>query len=584
MNENFKDLGLQEEILTAIGEMGYETPTPIQSKAIQHILNNQQDLVALAQTGTGKTAAFSLPILQQIELDVRKTQVLILSPTRELCIQIAKNIEEFTKHLPQIKSVAVYGGASIDNQIRTIKRGVHIVIGTPGRTLDLIRRKRLDFSGIRWLVLDEADEMLSMGFTEDLNAILEGTPKEKQTYLFSATMPPEIHRIAKNYMSDYAEITIGSRNTGAKNVEHHYYLIKSRDRYIALKRIVDMHPKIYGIIFCRTRNETKDVADSLSQEGYNADAIHGDMSQAQREYVMNRFRNKQIQILVATDVAARGVDVDDLTHVINYNLPDDPEIYVHRSGRTGRAGKEGISIAIIHGREQSRLKQIERMIGKSFSRVMIPTGTEICRMQLFSLIDKVKSADVQEEQIAEFLPDIYKTLEELPREELVKKIVSLEFNRFLKYYENAPDLNVKEGRDRKDRNEKRNGRVPFSRFHLNVGKKHGLTPKDIIGLINQVNRRDRVEIGQIEIMKSFSFFEVDESYSDKMAQGFKRLEFNGVDLNIELSKPKSYEKREEVIDLIEGKVAENHFLVANQNAQSETEADLRRRKNRFRHL
>lgn len=537
MSKTFKDLGLGEEILKAIGEMGYETPTPVQEEAIPQILTNRQDVVALAQTGTGKTAAFTLPLLEQIDTNSKKPQVLILSPTRELGIQIAKNVEQYTKYLDNIKSVAVYGGSSIDTQIRQIKRGVQIVVGTPGRTLDLIRRKKLDFSGIQFLVLDEADEMLSMGFSEDLNAILEGTPEDKQTLLFSATMPREIQRIAQNYMSNYKEITVGSKNTGAKNVEHHYYQIKARDRYKALKRIVDFNPNIYGIVFCRTRKETKDVADSLMEEGYNSDAIHGDMSQPQREYVMKRFRNKQLQILVATDVAARGVDVNDLTHVINYNLPDDPEVYVHRSGRTGRAGKEGISIAIIHSREQFKLKQVQKMIGKQFFKKMIPSGVDICQKQLFSLIGKLQNVEIQEEEIEDFLPKIYEQLEGLSREELIKKIVSLEFNRFLKYYENAPDLNVKEGKNKRDRKDKP-GRVPFARFHINVGKKHGITPKDIIGLVNQANRRDRVAIGQIEIMKSFSFFEVDEEFAEMMPKKFNRLQFNGVELVVEPSKPR----------------------------------------------
>ncbi len=571
MNETFSDLGLQEEIVKAISEMGYEEPTPIQSEAIKQLLENkEQDLVALAQTGTGKTAAFSLPILNQIDTDLKKVQVLILSPTRELGIQIEKNIVQYSKYLNGVKSVAVYGGSSIDNQIRAIKRGVNIVVGTPGRTLDLIRRKKLDFSAIRFLVLDEADEMLSMGFSDDLNSILEGTPEGKQTLLFSATMPGAIRKMAAKYMTKPHEITIGHKNTGAKNVVHNYYVVKSRDRYQAIKRIVDFHPKIYGIIFCRTRQETKDVADSLLQEGYNADALHGDMSQAQREYVMNRFRKQQLQLLVATDVAARGVDVEDLTHVINYNLPDDPEIYVHRSGRTGRAGKEGISICIVHGREQYKLKTIEKMIGKTIEQKMIPSGMEICGKQLVKLIDKMKAVEVREAEITEFLPQITEKLAELSREELVKKFVSIEFNRFLQYYDNAPDLNISGGRDRdrgdrgerrgrdrgergerrgdrrgRDRGERserggdRGARGDFARFHINIGKTEGATPKDIIGLINRAtNRSERVAIGQIEILKSFAFFEVDETFSDKITEGFKGMTFNDIDLEVELSKPK----------------------------------------------
>ena len=540
----FKDLGLREEILRAITEMGYEHPTPVQNEAIPRIIGSPQDLVALAQTGTGKTAAFSLPILHQLDTDLKKTQVLILSPTRELGIQIAKNIEEYTKYLPGVRSVAVYGGSSIDTQIRVIKRGVHVVVGTPGRTLDLIRRKQLDFSNIKWLVLDEADEMLSMGFSEDLDAILADTPQDKQTLLFSATMPSSISRIAKKFMNNHTEITVGSKNEGAKNVEHHYYQVRGRERYQALKRIVDAHPEVYGIIFCRTRQETKDIAEKLSQEGYNSDAIHGDVSQAQREFVMRRFRNKQIQILVATDVAARGVDVDDLTHVINYNLSDDPEIYVHRSGRTGRAGKEGISISIITNRENNRLRQLENMVGKKFIKKQIPTGEEICRRQLFTFIDKMKNVEIKEDEIIDFLPKVYETLQELSREEIIKQFVSLEFNTFLKYYENASDLNVSDSsrdRDRSDRGDRgdRGSRGKFARFHLGVGSKHGVSPRDVINLINQAFRQERVGVGQIEIMKSFSFFEVEEDFASQVEKAFKGMNYKSIDLEVEPAKPRS---------------------------------------------
>lgn len=545
--ENFEALGLKAEIVKAITEKGYETPTPVQREAIKHIINSDQDLVALAQTGTGKTAAFSLPILHRLDTSVKKPQVLVLSPTRELGIQIAKNIEGYTKHLPKVNSVAVYGGASIEGQIRTIKRGVHVVVGTPGRTLDLIRRKQLDFSNIQWLVLDEADEMLSMGFSDDLDAILEGTPKDKQTLLFSATMPPEISRIAKKYMSDYAEITIGSKNIGAKNVEHHYYQVRAKDRYAALKRIVDFHPDVYGIIFCRTRQETKDIADSLSQEGYNADAIHGDVSQAQREFVMRRFRKKQIQLLVATDVAARGVDVNDLTHVINYNLPDDPEVYVHRSGRTGRAGKDGTSITIIHGREQGKLRAVQKMVSKEFTKKLVPSGEEICKTQLLHFIGKMKEVEVKEDEISDFLPAIYEKLEDLSKEEIIKGFVSLEFNRFLKYYENAEDLNAaasnsrdKRDRDRDDRGGRKSRRdnSNFSRFHLDIGQKHGATPKDIITLINKAFKNERVDIGQIDIMKSFSFFEVENDFAGEVPDAFNGIRFKKFDVSAEAAKPR----------------------------------------------
>ena len=538
--ENFEALGLKAAIVKAITEKGYEKPTPVQREAIKHIINNNQDLVALAQTGTGKTAAFSLPILHRLDTSVKKPQVLILSPTRELGIQIAKNIEGYTQYLPKVNSVAVYGGASIEGQIREIKRGVHVVVGTPGRTLDLIRRKQLDFSNIQWLVLDEADEMLSMGFSDDLDAILEGTPREKQTLLFSATMPPEINRIAQKYMSDYAEITIGSKNTGAKNVEHHYYQVRARDRYAALKRIVDFHPNVYGIIFCRTRQETKDIADSLSQEGYNADAIHGDVSQAQREFVMRRFRKKQLQLLVATDVAARGVDVNDLTHVINYNLPDDPEVYVHRSGRTGRAGKDGTSITIIHGREQGKLRDVQRMVKKEFTKKLIPSGEEICKTQLLHFIEKMKEVEVKEDEISDFLPSIYEKLEHLSKEEIIKGFVSLEFNRFLKYYENAEDLNVAASNNKDSREDRKSRRssAAFSRFHLDIGQRHGATPKDIISLINKAFKNERVDIGQIDIMKSFSFFEVDNEFANDVTDAFSGMRFKKFDVSVEEAKPR----------------------------------------------
>src|SRR5690554_1641319 len=406
----FKEMGLNAEILSAIDDIGFQQPTPVQEETIPFLLKSTKDMVALAQTGTGKTAAFGLPIIQQIDPNQKSIQALILSPTRELTMQIGKDIETYSKNLKKIRVAVVYGGADIRAQISELDRGVQIVVGTPGRTLDLIKRKKLSVTEIRWVVLDEADEMLSMGFKDDLDAILKNSPKEKQTMLFSATMPNEIVSISKKYMTDIHEISVGKRNTGADNVEHHYYLIQARDRYIALKRVADINPNIYGIIFCRTRAETKEVADKLMQDGYNADALHGDLSQAQRDFVMGRFRNKHLQMLVATDVAARGLDVNDLTHIINYNLPDDPEIYVHRSGRTGRAGKSGISITLIHLRERGKLKQVERLVNKTFIKKDVPSGKEICGKQLFSMIDRMEKIEVNETQIAEFMPVIYKKL------------------------------------------------------------------------------------------------------------------------------------------------------------------------------
>ena len=564
-------MDLSAEILTAIEDLGFEKPTPIQEKTIPFLLDTNQDLVALAQTGTGKTAAFGLPIIQQIDTDLKSSQALILSPTRELALQIASDLENFAKNTKKLRIAVVYGGSDIRKQILAIERGAQIIVGTPGRTLDLLKRNKLKVNEIKWLVLDEADEMLSMGFKDDLDAILENSPKEKQTLLFSATMPKEIVSIANKYMSNPLEITVGKKNTGAENVEHHYYLVHAKDRYLALKRVADINPNIYGIIFCRTRAETKDVADKLMQDGYNADALHGDLSQAQRDHVMARFRGKHLQMLVATDVAARGLDVNDLTHVINYNLPDDPEIYIHRSGRTGRAGKKGISITLIHLRERGKLRDVERKVNKKFTQVSVPQGKEICEKQLFSLIDKVEKIEVNDEQIGEFMPVIYKKLAWLEREELIKHFVSVEFNRFLKYYENAPDINVdesnhddrdfgsgdrgrrrkrdrdgkdsREGRDRGDRNKRDRGEnsrsgYDFSRFFFNLGKKNGIGKRTIIDLINQNLPNKSVEIGNIEVLKSFSFFEVDTRFEKEVIKAFKNARYKGQRVAIEIAKKK----------------------------------------------
>ena len=565
-------MGLSSEIQLAIEELGFEQPTPIQEKTIPFLLEEKQDMVALAQTGTGKTAAFGFPIIQQIDLTKKTTQALILSPTRELALQITSDINNFSKHLQKINVAVVYGGADIRKQINEIERGAQIVVGTPGRTLDLIKRKKLKVNEIRWLVLDEADEMLSMGFKDDLNAILENSPKEKQTLLFSATMPNEIVAIANKYMTNPFEISIGKKNTGAENVEHHFYVIQAKDRYLALKRVADINPNIYGIIFCRTRMETKEVADKFMQDGYNADALHGDLSQAQRDHVMARFRGKHIQMLVATDVAARGLDVNDLTHVINYNLPDDPEIYIHRSGRTGRAGKKGISVTLVHLREKSKIRQVEKIVNKPFIQKKVPTGKEICERQLFSLIDKMEKIEVNEAQISEFMPVIYKKLVWLDREELIKHFVSVEFNRFLDYYKNAPDINIdeskhsekdseprersrrKRGRDQngnhversnrgerkgqQERSDKKRGGYDFSRFFLNLGKKNGISKRSIIDLINQNMPNKSVEIGSIEVLKSFSFFEIDKRYEKDALKAFKNANYRGQRISIDIAKGK----------------------------------------------
>lgn len=526
----FKELGLSKPIIDALESMGYERPTEIQSITIPQILGSPQDLKAFAQTGTGKTAAFSLPIIEQIDPSSSETLALILSPTRELAIQIANNISEFSQNLPGLRVTAVYGGANIEQQIRSLRKGSQIVVATPGRALDLINRKALKINSIEWLVLDEADEMLNMGFKQELDSILESTPKEKQTLLFSATFPREVEEIAKNYLRDPLEVSAGQKNTGAEQVEHEYYLVSDRNRYPALKRLADVNPNIYGIVFCRTRRETKEVADKLIADGYNADALHGDLSQAQRDMVMHKFRKKNIQILVATDVAARGLDVDDLTHVIHYKLPDQIENYTHRSGRTGRAGKKGVSIAVITNREKNKIKPIEGKIKKHFTQKQVPSGQEICEVQLFSLIDKVHDIEVNEKEISDYLPDVFQKLEGLGREELIKRFVSIEFNQFLSYYANAGDLN---GDERPER--KKPGDASFARFYINQGKMDNLTPARLMGLINECVKKRDIEIGKIEIMKSFSFFEIDKSIAGEVLERMNEGVFNDRRVIVELT-------------------------------------------------
>ena len=538
----FKELGLNKDIIKALTDLGYENPTEIQSKAIPQVLASTDDLKAFAQTGTGKTAAFSLPILEQIDLESKDTQAIILSPTRELALQIANNIEEFSKYSKGCNVAAVYGGANIEEQIRKLKRGAQIVVGTPGRTVDLINRRQLKLENLRWLVLDEADEMLNMGFKDELDKILAVTPKEKQTLLFSATFPREVESIAKKYLHKPVEITSGEKNKGSDQVSHQYYVVSERNRYAALKRIADVNPDIYSIIFCRTRRETQEIADKLIKDGYNADSLHGDLSQAQRDSVMEKFRKKHLQLLVATDVAARGLDVNDLTHVINHKLPDQIESYTHRSGRTGRAGKEGISIAIVTGREKGKLRPIERIIGKKFISTPVPTGKEICQNQLLKLIDKVHDIKVNETEINDFLPSIYEKLEDLSREELIKRFVSLEFNTFLSYYENAPDLNDSDqmrGNNRDSRGKRRDDEN-MTRFFINIGRKDRLNPAKLIGLINDQQIAKNIEIGQIEILDTFSFFELDKNYKDETISSFQEndVNFEGRGVNVEITEKK----------------------------------------------
>lgn len=548
----FHELGLNKNLLQAVDELGFVNPTPIQQKAIPQILGSEKDLIALAQTGTGKTAAFGLPILEQLSVESRTVQAIILCPTRELCLQITKDLESFSKYLGNVMIQPVYGGADAVKQINGLKKNPQIVVGTPGRTLDLIGRGALKINHINWLVLDEADEMLNMGFREDIDAILEGTPEEKQTLLFSATMMKEVRRIANEYMHKPDEISIGKSNEASNDVVHQYYMVRANDRYLALKRLADINPNIYGIVFCRTRRETKEVADALIQDGYNADALHGDLSQAQRDTVMDKFRRKQLQLLVATDVAARGIDVNELTHVINYNLPDDPEVYVHRSGRTGRAGNKGISIVIAHSREGRKIKELEKLIGKRIEAKKVPTGKEIVEKRLFATIDKIEQIDVDEAQIAPYMDTISKKLEWMDRDELLKRFVSLEFTTFLDYYKNAKDLNVSES-GKGDR-ESRNGNVQgFTRFFINVGQKQQVKVPNLIGLINEKTRKRDIEIGKIEILRNFSFFEADSAYEKLILDSFK----NDEEIEVQVSVPEKKEgKRSERNDWESGRSKE----------------------------
>jgi len=543
----FSEIGLNNNILKAITDLGFETPTPIQQEAIPFVLAEETDLIALAQTGTGKTAAFGLPIIQKINDSRNQTQSIILCPTRELCLQITKDLETYSKYMKKLKVTAVYGGANIQTQIRALNSGSQIVVGTPGRVIDLINRKKLKLKDVEFVVLDEADEMLNMGFKDDLDTILAETPEEKQTLLFSATMPKEVMRITKNYMFSPKTIEVARRNEGATDVEHHYYMVNARDRYNALRRICDVNPDIYGIVFCRTRRETKEVSEKLMQDGYNADAIHGELSQQQRDHVMGRFRKKTLQILVATDVAARGIDINELTHVINYNLPDDNEIYIHRSGRTGRAGNKGISIIISHSREKRKLQSIEKMLKKELVLQKVPGGDEICAIQLLTLIDKIVKTDVSP-QIEKHLPIIEEKLSHLNKEDLVKHFVSAEFNRFLSFYKNAPDLNItaskskNSGRDRgreSGKNRRGHSDEGFTRFFINLGKTHKCEPQNLIGLVNEYTRNRNLQIGKIDILQGFSFFEVESSAEKDVLEGFSDSQWNGYKLTVEISKPKN---------------------------------------------
>ena len=525
--KTFEELGVSEEIRRAIAEMGYETPMPVQEEVIPYLLGVGNDVIALAQTGTGKTAAYGLPVLQKVRPDDRSTQAVILSPTRELCLQIADDLKDYSRYIDGLRVLAVYGGSSIESQIRTLRKGAQVIVATPGRLIDLMNRGVAKLDQVENVVLDEADEMLNMGFSESIDAILEGVPAERNTLLFSATMGKEIERIAKSYLGDYKEIVVGSRNEGAEHVNHIYYLVHAKDKYPALKRVVDYYPKIYAIIFCRTRVETQEVADLLIRDGYNAEALHGDLSQAQRDLTMQKFRQHRTQFLVATDVAARGLDVEDLTHVINYGLPDDVENYTHRSGRTGRAGKRGTSISIIHLRERGKVRIIEKVIGKKFDAGVLPEPKEICTKQLYRVMDELEHTEVDENEIAPFLPEVYRKLEWLTKEDLVKRVVSREFGRFLRYYADAPQIEQpteraakKDAAERpaRGRREKQSGGVRqaepgYKRLFLNLGKRDNFYAREIINLVNRYVK-GQIEIGRIDLTANCSFFEVPEAHAD----------------------------------------------------------------------
>jgi ATP-dependent RNA helicase DeaD len=538
---SFKDLGIDSTLVNAVEELGFVNPMPIQTEVIPVMLNEKpKDIIALAQTGTGKTAAFGLPIIHKTDTRKRNVQYLIISPTRELCLQIADDLSDYSVNNNKISIAAVFGGSSMERQIDKLKRGAQIVSATPGRLYDLIRRNVIDLTDVKAVVLDEADEMLNMGFKEDLEAILEATPKQRNTYMFSATMPDQLLKIANKYMNKPIEITIGKKNTGAENVQHISYFVQARDRYLALKRIVDYHPDIYGIVFCRTRQETKEVAEKLIQDGYNAEALHGDLSQQQREVVMSKFRIKHTTLLVATDVAARGLDVDNLTHIINYNLPDELEIYTHRSGRTGRAGKSGTSIIIANLKEKHKIRLIEEKLNKKFQTLQIPSGKEICEKQLFHLIDRVEKVEVDHTNVEGFLPSIYKKLEWMDRTELIQRFVSIEFNRFLDYYKNLPELSSpnEKGRREKDTINKANN---YTRFFINVGSRDDIKPTSIIGMIKDYSGVKSIDIGSIEILKNFSFFEADGNYENEILKGFSKQKVKGRELNVEVAASKKSE-------------------------------------------
>lgn len=546
----FEELGVSEPLRKAVEELGFEAPMPVQERVIPHLLNEDGDVVALAQTGTGKTAAFGLPVLQRLDPALDKPQALILSPTRELCLQIASDLADFSKYMPDIKVIPVYGGSSIQSQIRALKSGAQVIVATPGRLIDLINRGVVKLDDVHTVILDEADEMLNMGFLDSINEILDHVPENRKMLMFSATMPKEIARIANKYMRNPQEFVVGTRNEGAANVRHIYYMVNARDKYLALKRIADDSPNIYAIIFCRTRRDTQEIAENLIRDGYNADSLHGDLSQQQRDMVMQKFRDRVITLLVATDVAARGLDVDDLTHVINYGLPDDAAVYTHRSGRTGRAGKSGVSIAIIHSREKGRLREIERIIGKTFERKEVPTPDHIIEKQLFSLADRIERVEVDDNEMEKYLPGVMKKLGWLSSEDVIKRVLSLEFHRLLEYYKDAPKIDfidekpAKPRKERKERNDaprsneekdRRTASKGMARVYVNVGKRDGFFAGNLIEMLNKNISGPRVDVGRIDLLPSYSLFDVKKADAKRVVNGLKGADFLGKRLYSEIA-------------------------------------------------
>ena len=551
--KTFRELGIIDPLIKAVEELGFEQPMPVQEKVIPLLLNSDHDVVALAQTGTGKTAAFGLPVIQRINTGIRVPQALILSPTRELCLQIASDIADFSKFMPDLKVLPVYGGSSIESQIKSLKDGVQIIVATPGRLLDLIERHMAHLTNVHTVILDEADEMLNMGFLDSINAILEHVPSDRKMLMFSATMPNDIAAIAKKYMHEPQEVIIGIKNEGAQNVKHIYYMVNARDKYLALKRVADNNPNIYAIIFCRTRRDTQDIADKLIADGYNADALHGDLSQQQRDLTMKKFRDRVTSLLVATDVAARGLDVDNLTHVINFGLPDDAAVYTHRSGRTGRAGKTGISIAIIHSREKNKLYEIEKKIGKKFERKEVPTPDHIIEKQLFTMADRLEKVRVNESEIARFLPGVVKKLGWLSNEDLIKRILSLEFNRLLDYYKDAPKIDFIDERLRKDKKkiretsnsdkDRRTATKGMERIYVNLGKQDGFYAGNLIEILNNNLVGKRIDVGRIDLLPGYSLFDVKKSDARKVVQALTGADFMGKRIYSEIADTeKNYSK------------------------------------------